>query len=336
MELPLESMSTARHVAEVRALRRARREAGRAPLARCTPAGTATGGMVKTVHFVRHGQAAHNALAAQSGATKCGCKRREPGGRDNPRADCPYNADAAFDAALTELGREQALALRERCAEAAVELVVSSPLRRALQTALLAFDEEAVLAQELLREQHGMHRCDRRREREAIAAEQGVRVDVQGLSSADALWTDQREPKSAVADRCEDFLRWLEQQPEEDVAVVAHHHLLLTMFHVAMDCGEDEEAEEGGEGGNEEAAQLLRPFGTGEMRTVCVEFVGGGDQAAGLPQAPPEPPMTWAEIGKWETARLPATHPPPAPGRGSIPGKTRCAPVASCARVIRR
>ncbi len=117
------------------------------------------------------------------------------------------------------------------------------------------------------------------------------------------------------------------------MAVVAHHHLLLTMFHVAMDCGEDEQ-EEGGEGGNEEAAQLLRPFGTGEMRTVCVEFVVGGDEA-GLPQAPPEPPMTWAEIGKWETARLPAPHPPPAPGWGFIPGKTRCAPATRCARVFR-
>ena len=176
----LETMRTDGHLKDVAVLCRKRREEGRPWAARCMPSNIGGGG--KVVHFIRHGEADHNALAAEDGAAACGCKRAEPTGHDAPNDSCPYNQDAAFDAALTEVGKGQARALAETCAGLGVQLVCSSPLRRTLQTALAAFgdfvDAELlgpVVAHEMLREQHGMHRCDKRRDTAAIAAEFGKR-----------------------------------------------------------------------------------------------------------------------------------------------------------------
>ena len=227
------------------------------------------------LHFVRHGQAAHNALSAAVGAAPCGCKRSRPDAADTPQPDCPYNAVEAFDSALTEVGRAQASTLRPATVDLAVQLVVASPLRRALETALLAFDETApglgVLTLESLREQHGMHKCDQRRDTAAIAPQFGPRVlGLEELAPTDALWSEQREPKAAVGERCDGFLRWLQARPETEVAVVSHHHLLLVMFHAVLDCGGDETAAAGG--GEVEAAALLKPFNMGELLTVRLEF----------------------------------------------------------------
>jgi broad specificity phosphatase PhoE len=272
---PMERMRTDRHIQEVDELCQRRRDEGRPWTARASPAGIPGSG--KVVHFIRHGQAEHNALAAASGAPACHCKRSEPGGRDTPQASCPYNADAAFDAPLTATGRDQASDLADTCAGLGVQLVVSSPLRRTLQTALHAFGDfiEAdllapVVAHEALREQHGMHRCDQRRDTVAIGAEFGVRVNVDGLPPTDTLWTDQRESKDHVADRCEEFATWLMEQPEDNIAVVAHHHVLLVLFHCVVECGDG--------GGYYEG--LLKPFSVGEMRSLRVEIPTLEDQLA--------------------------------------------------------
>lgn len=215
------------------------------------------------MHFIRHGQAQHNALAAVRGAVKCACKRRLPDGYDTPQADCPYNADAAFDAALTDKGWEQAEKLSGVCAALGVQLVCSSPLRRTLQTALKAFGEAIdtgsappLITDENLREQIGMHLCDRRRDTAAIHAEHGARVNCDSLGPTDELWTEQRESKDSVAIRCATFIDWLMQRPEEHIAVTAHHHVLLVMFHCVLQCE------------TEGAERLLAPFSIAEMRSV--------------------------------------------------------------------
>ena len=254
------------HVKEVIELRQKRQRIGHTWAARVTPFsidphGTAVANMAagsKVVHFVRHGEAQHNALAAVAGA-KCGCKRRHPEGRDQPQAECPYNAPTAMDAPLTPVGLEQARKLAGTTAAArGVELVASSPLRRTLQTSLHAFADASIpiVAHEDLREQIGMHQCDRRRDTAAIREEFGARVDLRLLRSTDELWTSQREQKDSVADRCVRFVDWLMRRPETTIAVAAHHHVLLVLFHCVL---ETDEADLSG---------LRKPFAVGEMRTV--------------------------------------------------------------------
>jgi hypothetical protein len=273
---PLENMRTDRHLVQVQVLAEQRRAAGKRARVRCmlmlsgaggggaggggAGSGGAGGGSSKVVHFVRHGQAVHNALAAAEGAVPCRCKRGEPMGLDTPRDDCPYNSEQAFDARLTEVGRSQAAALRPTTATTGTELVVSSPLRRAIETALLAFGERAggghggVLVLESLREQHGMHRCDQRGHTAAIQELFGDSVrGLDELTPDDTLCTcfaqrplgsscvhrdlrapaadgghdglllagtSQREPKSGVGERCDEFLRWLRGVPQSCVGCV--------------------------------------------------------------------------------------------------------------------
>eukprot|EP01052_Picozoa_sp_SAG31_P001282 SAG31_NODE_43_length_31224_cov_10.112578_9_plen_335_part_00 len=210
---------------------------------------------VKRVHFIRHGQAKHNAASLLPGAI-CDC--RQPGGS---KGACPYNQDAVLDAALTEAGTQQAAALQAMTEKVGVELIVVSPLRRAVQTALLAFHHPdgfrcSMVAVEACREKSGMHLCDRRRPTLHIMKE-FRRLDVSELSETDLLWTQERENAESVEDRCEQFLEWLQAREEESIAVVTHHHFLLALFLVIL---------------APDAPELREPFATGEMRSVCIDF----------------------------------------------------------------
>ena len=110
-----------------------------------------------------------------------------------------------------------------------LELVVVSPLSRALETAVIAFapfvprspippDVDAAdtsplfthsssshipvpfIAREEIREQIGQNVCDRRRPVREISTDFPA-VDFSCIRDEDELWTEEREPKSAVADR---------------------------------------------------------------------------------------------------------------------------------------
>ena len=77
----MEQMSVDRHILQVQELSQQRRAAGQRPCVRCTfgRGDGAASRVSKVLHFVRHGQAAHNALSAAVGAAPCGCKRsRQP------------------------------------------------------------------------------------------------------------------------------------------------------------------------------------------------------------------------------------------------------------------
>eukprot|EP00013_Stygamoeba_regulata_P005167 CAMPEP_0177639576 /NCGR_PEP_ID=MMETSP0447-20121125/6094_1 /TAXON_ID=0 /ORGANISM="Stygamoeba regulata, Strain BSH-02190019" /LENGTH=291 /DNA_ID=CAMNT_0019141611 /DNA_START=31 /DNA_END=906 /DNA_ORIENTATION=+ len=232
-----------------------------APVARAFPldspalkeAAQKEGAIVKTVHFVRHGQGVHN-LAALTSVNKCDCKN--PG---NPPV-CPYVQPEVKDARLTELGESQATALQERAAQCGATLVVVSPLQRALQTAHLAFlkadPRPPFQALEDAREQIGAHVCDCRRPI-ADAKAQFPYVCFDGLAEGeDPLWTTAREPKTGVAARAQNVVRWLRTRPEENIAVVCHSSFLLTLFNIALDCSPD--------------PTLYEWFETGEMRSVAV------------------------------------------------------------------
>jgi broad specificity phosphatase PhoE len=228
---PLVDQQLSMDIEEVAALCQLRRDEGRSWAARATPVSIPGGG--KVVHFIR---------------------------------DADHCND--LDAPLTDAGRKQARALADTVAPLGVQLVVASPLRRALQTALHAFGDfiEAemlapVVAHEALREQHGVHGRDQRRDTASIGAEFGARVNLEQLVPTDELWTNEREPKGGVADRCEEFVRWLMGRPEDNIAVVAHHQVLLVLCNCVIECGDGGGFYQG----------LLDPFSVGEMRHVRIE-----------------------------------------------------------------
>ena len=210
----------------------------------------------KLIHFVRHGQGTHNALAAEVGSKA-------------------YQDERVTDARLTDLGRKQAEKSQDATAQMGVELVCTSPLSRAVETALLAFQDASnrdvdFIAHENLREQIGQNVCDQRR---SITELQGDFSSVNFsllLSEHDKLWTPERETKNEVATRGWEFLHWVMARPEQEIAVVCHSSFLLTLFNVVLKCDKE---------------LLQKWFETGEIRSVYVRGVHdaahGGEQKSG-------------------------------------------------------
>ena len=98
-----------------------------------TLTGAPTVSLSKRLFLLRHGQAMHNPRA--EAAKDAGCSHEE--------FMSLMQEDDCFDAPLTELGREQAAAARYSAAAQAaaqhIDLVVASPLSRAIGTADLVF-----------------------------------------------------------------------------------------------------------------------------------------------------------------------------------------------------
>jgi len=213
------------------------------------------------IHFVRHGEGQHNLLAKQRGGCTC----------NTDPLKCPYKDEKVMDARLTELGRDQARTNQPFTETLTnLSLIYVSPLSRAVETALLAFNSHnqnnlcPFVANENLREQNGKHICDRRRSVDEIKLDYPT-VDFNGLkTNEDVLWTEERETKMNVALRAKEFFEYLTLTVDEksrsvtELGVVCHSAFLLTVFNVALDCGKEEDLE--------------KWFSTGELRTVWVEL----------------------------------------------------------------
>jgi broad specificity phosphatase PhoE len=213
---------------------------------------------VKVVHFVRHGQGFHNLMADLARAS----------GRDwvqfTNTPENPYIMPEILDAPLTEKGRQQAYALqpRVRSMDNTPELVVFSPNCRALQTGVIVFEDliggAPFLAHEMVREENGVHICDKRRPVSRQKTE-FPQVDFGLLeSNEDPLFReDVRETKMQVGERVYKFMEWLAERQEKHVAVNSHSGWLLTVFNGICECD----------------PALKGWFQTGEMRSVKLEFV---------------------------------------------------------------
>ncbi|KAL2511995.1 Phosphoglycerate mutase-like protein 1 [Abeliophyllum distichum] len=206
----------------------------------------------KTIHLVRHAQGMHNVE-----------------GDKNYKA---YMSPEYFDANLTQLGWQQVDNLRKHVHESGlfkkIELVVTSPLLRTIQTAVGVFgggdytdrmdilplmvanagnsDRAAIsslncppiLAVELCREHLGVHPCDKRR---SISEYQCLfpAIDFSLIESdEDALWkADVRETKEELAARGMEFMIWLLSRKEKEIAVVTHSGFLYhTLAVFGNDC----------------------------------------------------------------------------------------------------
>lgn len=171
-----------------------------------------------------------------------------------------------WDAPLTAAGIAQCDSLRRTVATLpVVDLVVVSPLRRAIQTAALGFGVEGFqanitnataaaaaagtttgadqpmvapvpfIATELCRERISRHTCDGRRNRSIIASDFPF-VDLSLVTSEeDHLWEAKEIlPSEQNAEACSrralHFLEWLMQRPEKRIGVVSHWVFYTHLF----------------------------------------------------------------------------------------------------------
>ncbi|XP_028121190.1 phosphoglycerate mutase-like protein 1 isoform X3 [Camellia sinensis] len=211
----------------------------------------------KTLHIVRHAQGIHNV-----------------DGDKNYKA---YMSPEYFDAQLTPLGWQQVGNqsfvdnLRKHVQSCglfkSIELVITSPLLRTMQTAVGVFGGEGytdkidalplmvanagnsdrpaisslnsppIIAVELCREHLGVHPCDRRR---SISDYQCLfpAVDFSLIESDDdLLWkANIRETKEELAARGMEFMNWLWTRKEKEIAIITHSGFL---FHTLNAFGND-------------------------------------------------------------------------------------------------
>jgi broad specificity phosphatase PhoE len=209
----------------------------------------------KTIYLVRHAQGIHNV-----------------DGEKNYKA---YMSHDYFDAELTQLGWKQVDSLRKHVHSSGlhkkIELVISSPLMRTLQTAVGVFGGEGytdmsdvlplmvanagnssraaisslncppVITEESCREHLGVHPCDQRR---SISDYQFLfpAVDFSLIESEeDKLWkADVRETIEELAARGKKFLNWLWTRKEKEIAIVTHSGFLFhTLNALQNECHPD-------------------------------------------------------------------------------------------------
>ena len=231
----------------------------------------------KLIHFQRHGQGYHNLI---------GEMYREMLGRaidlDDPNpATNPFVRPELLDSPLTEKGRLECAERRSQAALLNPQLIVVSPLQRALQTATLSFashcnkgDEDDCgmvpqkqwMAHEGVREQMGLLLCNKRRSVSDLQPE-FPHVDFSAMphNADDLSWDpNQRESPREETERIYNFLTdFVMTRPEQEIAIVGHSAWLFTMCNAVVDCGDDD---------------LLRSlFQTSEIRSMRLSFYKSKD-----------------------------------------------------------
>ena len=164
--------------------------------------------MRKTIHCIRHGQSTFNAAYHQ--------------GRVDP---------LHWDAPLSDLGHRQVAETAAKVRDTPYELILTSPLTRALQTTLGLFGGHPSASRIRVEHRHREHcenSCDVGRPPSALMAE------FPGLDFGhlEEVWwhrdgePDERgiviEPWETLSGRVEHFRDWLRQRPERLIAVVGH------------------------------------------------------------------------------------------------------------------
>ncbi|KAF8110048.1 hypothetical protein N665_0088s0060 [Sinapis alba] len=214
----------------------------------------------KTLHLVRHAQGIHNVAIEKGELTSL--------------------SDELFDARLSPLGIQQASEKRKEIIGSGllntVQLVITSPLRRAMQTSVGIFrgqedlnqshifpkvnNSPPIVALEICRERMGLFPCDKR---ESIGTYRTYFPDIDFTmieSDEDVIWQAEREDLEEVSARGLHFLKWLWERPEKDIAVVSHGVFLqqtLRALHEKV--------------GTPLEDHLLKRFANCELRSIRIE-----------------------------------------------------------------
>lgn len=176
--------------------------------------------MEKRVHLIRHGQSLFNAAFAQ--------ERVDP---------------MIFDSPLSPLGHQQVAAMRQTGAAFDVEVIVTSPLTRAIETTLGVFGLSGPpVVVEALHRERVEHSCDVGRSPPALA-EKFPQLAFDHLD--DPWWhSDGSHPRAIVVEpepvlmaRVAAFRAWLKRRPERAIAVVGHGTFLNRLTgHTFQNC----------------------------------------------------------------------------------------------------
>mmetsp|Transcript_2450 Transcript_2450/g.4001 ORF Transcript_2450/g.4001 Transcript_2450/m.4001 type:complete len:331 (+) Transcript_2450:93-1085(+) len=199
----------------------------------------------KIVHFQRHGQGYHNLLGdvLRAAGLKPSVDSRDP-------TINPWLRPEIVDAPLTETGKDECRNQRAVSSLLRPELVVVSPLHRAIQTAQISFGhvygEHSYkrvpwIAHEGCREELGVLVCNKRRPLSLIQAD-FPDIEFHGnMPEEDTLWhPTERESGVSKSNRIYDFLvNFVAQRPESEIAVVSHSATLFHMCNAVLDCGDD-------------------------------------------------------------------------------------------------
>jgi broad specificity phosphatase PhoE len=246
--------------------------------------GTST--IKKTVHFQRHGQGYHNLLFdiwRANGLPSPNISEWES--IENVPDQHPMIRSEIVDSPLTALGRQQCLDRRQEASTIQPEIIVVSPLTRAIQTAQLTFDAhwdksasggggknddgETIsssrvpwVAHEDCREETGLFVCNQRRPISEMQPDFPFVDFSQVPTDHDAMFIrERREHLTQQNDRIYSFLvDYLMQLPQKEIVVVGHSSWLFHMCNAVLDC--DEEGDE----------SLTSWFGTSEIRSLQLEF----------------------------------------------------------------
>ena len=183
----------------------------------------------KRIVFLRHGQAAHNPRAEV--ARENGCSFEE--------FLQLMHEDDAYDADLTSLGENQAKEAGVQCNAKEtlgnIDMIVSSPLSRAIRTADLVHNSQIGksvpkrVAIEEFREINGKLLNAKRRPRAELESV-FPHWNFSQIPSTDETWTEELEPYHECSERGYQGLLWVVQQEETNVLLVAHGGLLKMMM----------------------------------------------------------------------------------------------------------
>jgi len=169
-----------------------------------------------SVFLIRHGQSEFNAAHSD--------------GEPDPMI---------FDAPLTELGHAQAKQARIETMELGITKVITSPLTRAIQTALLIFGDEVPIKVVADHRELLSHSCDVGRSPHLLKAD-FPHLDFAHL---EAIWWHQGpvnengvpvEPRDVFAQRISLFAKDIECVPERPLAIVGHGDTFRELAGVAL------------------------------------------------------------------------------------------------------
>jgi broad specificity phosphatase PhoE len=176
----------------------------------------------KRVSIVRHGQAMHNPRAEVARANGC----------STDEFLALMREDDVLDAPLTDLGNDQAKSVHLP-ATSDINLVVSSPLSRALRTADNVYSPSNGANRvccEHFREVNGDLLNAKRRSKSDLEKRFASWNFEDLTSEEDSLWTPNMEAFSDCAERGYLGLCWLMDRPEDSILLVAHGGILSFMM----------------------------------------------------------------------------------------------------------
>jgi broad specificity phosphatase PhoE len=163
--------------------------------------------MSHCLYLIRHGKALHNELFEIIGVNA-------------------FRAPEVIDSPLTNVGHQQAQALAETIRDKNIELVLVSPLMRALQTAHGIFKDTdiPIRSLECLREYPiGEDTCNQRSDISLLKV-RFPKIDFSKIEiDEDISWTETRETRDSLQKRVDEAKKYIKTLPETKIAIVSHN-----------------------------------------------------------------------------------------------------------------